>query len=219
MTGDTTGDTTGDRVSEQAPPIRLVLAEDQAMVLGAFAQLLGLEPDLDVVATATDGAGALAAVRTHDPDVLVTDIEMPGLSGLDVAAELRRERARTRTMIVTTFARSGYLRRALDSGVSGYVLKDAPIDQLVDTVRRVHAGERVVDPALAVAAWGGSDPVTDRERDVLRLAADGLPNSEIAARLYLAEGTVRNYLSTAITKLGVRNRIEAARVARDRGWL
>jgi two-component system response regulator DesR len=199
--------------------IRLVLAEDQAMVLGAFAQLLALEPDLDVVATATDGARALAAVAEHDPDVLVTDVEMPGLGGLDVAAELHRRGTRTRIVVVTTFARSGYLRRALESGVAGYVLKDAPIDQLVDTVRRVHAGERVVDPALAVAAWDGADPMTDRERGVLRLAADGLPNSEIASRLHLAEGTVRNYLSTAITKLGVRNRIEAARVARDRGWL
>ncbi len=197
--------------------IRLVLAEDQAMVLGAFAQLLALEPDLEVVATAVDGPAALAAVREHDPDVLVTDVEMPGMTGLDVAAALQGERPRV--VIVTTFARSGYLRRALESGVSGYVLKDAPIDQLVDTVRRVHAGQRVVDPALAVAAWDGADPLTDRERDVLRLAADGLPNGEIATSLFLAEGTVRNYLSTAISKLGVRNRIEAAHAARDRGWL
>ena len=199
--------------------IRLVLAEDQAMVLGAFAQLLALEPDLDVVATAADGPAALAAVREHDPDVLVTDVEMPGMSGLDVAAQLRRDGARTRLVIVTTFARSGYLRRALESGVAGYVLKDAPVDQLVETVRQVHAGLRVVDPALAVAAWDGADPMTDRERDVLRLAADGLPNTDIARRLHLAEGTVRNYLSTVITKLGVRNRIEAANTARDRGWL
>lgn len=199
--------------------IRLVLAEDQGMVLGAFAQLLALEPDLEVVATAVDGPTALAAVREHDPDVLVTDVEMPGMSGLDVAAQLRRDGARTRLVIVTTFARSGYLRRALESGVSGYVLKDAPVDQLVDTVRQVHAGRRVIDPALAVAAWDGADPMTDRERDVLRLAADGLPNTDIAARLHLAEGTVRNYLSTVITKLGVRNRIEAANTARDRGWL
>jgi two-component system response regulator DesR len=199
--------------------ISLVLAEDQAMVLGAFARLLGLEPDLDVVAIAEDGPAALAAVLENDPDVLVTDVEMPGMSGLDVAAALRRDGARTRIVIVTTFGRSGYLRRAMDSGVSGYVLKDAPIDQLVDVVRRVHAGERVVDPQLAMAAWDAGDPMTDRERDVLRLAADGLPNGDIAIRLHLAEGTVRNYLSTAITKLGVRNRIEAARVARDRGWL
>ncbi|WP_214405326.1 response regulator transcription factor [Pseudonocardia lacus] len=199
--------------------IRVVLAEDQGMVLGAFAALLRLEPDLDVVATATDGPKALAAVLEHDPDVLVTDVEMPGMSGLDVAAALRRDGNRARVVIVTTFGRSGYLRRALDSGVAGYVLKDAPIDQLVGVVRRVHAGERVVDPQLAMAAWDAADPMTDRERDVLRLAADGLPNGEIAARLHLAEGTVRNYLSTAITKLGVRNRIEAARMARDRGWL
>jgi two-component system response regulator DesR len=199
--------------------ISVVLAEDQGMVLGAFAALLRLEPDLEVVATATDGHAALAAVLEHAPDVLVTDVEMPGMTGLDVAAALRRDGPATRIVIVTTFARSGYLRRAMDSGVSGYVLKDAPIDQLVDVVRRVHAGERVVDPQLAMAAWDAADPMTDRERDVLRLAADGLPNGDIAARLHLAEGTVRNYLSTAISKLGVRNRIEAARLARDRGWL
>jgi two-component system response regulator DesR len=199
--------------------ISVVLAEDQAMVLGAFARLLGLEPDLDVVATAVDGHEALAAVLEHEPDVLVTDVEMPGMTGLDVAAALRRTDTPTRIVIVTTFGRSGYLRRALDSGVSAYVLKDAPIDQLVDVVRRVHAGERVVDPQLAMAAWDAADPMTDRERDVLRLAADGLPNGDIAVRLHLAEGTVRNYLSTAISKLGVRNRIEAARLARDRGWL
>jgi two-component system response regulator DesR len=199
--------------------ISVVLAEDQGMVLGAFAALLRLEPDLEVVATATDGHAALAAVLEHRPDVLVTDVEMPGMTGLDVAAALRRDGPPTRIVIVTTFGRSGYLRRAMDSGVSGYVLKDAPIDQLVDVVRRVHAGERVVDPQLAMAAWDAADPMTDRERDVLRLAADGLPNGDIAARLHLAEGTVRNYLSTAISKLGVRNRIEAARLARDRGWL
>lgn len=199
--------------------IRIVLAEDQAMVLGAFARLLGLEPDLDVVATASDGVEALAAVREHQPDVLVTDVEMPGATGLDVAATLRDAGSGTRVLIVTTFGRSGYLRRAMEAGVAGYVLKDAPIDQLVDTVRRVHAGQRVIDPALAVAAWDPADPMTDRERDVLRLAETGLPNSEIAARLHLAEGTVRNYLSTTLAKLGVRNRTEAARLARDRGWL
>ncbi len=199
--------------------ISVVLAEDQAMVLGAFARLLGLEPDLEVVATAADGHAALAAVLDHEPDVLVTDVEMPGMTGLDVAAALRGNAAATRVVIVTTFGRSGYLRRAMETGVAAYVLKDAPIDQLVDVVRRVHAGERVIDPTLAMAAWDAADPMTDRERDVLRLAADGLPNGDIAARLHLAEGTVRNYLSTAITKLGVRNRIEAARLARDRGWL
>ena len=196
------------------PPIRLVLAEDQAMVLGAFARLLGLEADLEVVATAADGPSALAAVRRLDPDVLLTDVEMPGASGLDVAAALTG--SRTRVVVVTTFARSGYLRRALDAGAAGYVLKDAPIDELADAVRRVHAGERVFDPHLCAP---DDDPLTLRERDVLRLGGDGLPNAEIATRLHLAEGTVRNYLSTAMTKLGARNRTEAAKVARERGWL
>jgi two-component system, NarL family, response regulator DesR len=199
--------------------IRTVLAEDQAMVLGGFASLLALEPDIEVVATAADGDEALAAAMAHQPDVLLTDIEMPGRSGLDVAAELARRGARTRVVIVTTFARSGYLRRALDAGVAGYVLKDAPVEQLVDTLRRVHGGQRVIAPELAVAAWDGDDPLTDREREVLRKAADGSPNAEIAARLHLAEGTVRNYLSSAIAKLGARNRTEAAATARERGWL
>jgi len=199
--------------------IRTVLAEDQGMVLGAFASLLALEPDIEVVATAADGDEALAAAINYQPDVLLTDIEMPRRSGLDVAAELARRRAPTRVVIVTTFARSGYLRRALDAGVAGYVLKDAPVEQLVDTLRRVHRGLRVIAPELAVAAWDGDDPLTERERDVLRNAADGSPNAEIAARLLLAEGTVRNYLSSAIAKLGARNRIEAAATARERGWL
>jgi two-component system response regulator DesR len=189
------------------------------MVRGAFAQLLDLEVDISVVATASDGTEALAAVREHRPDVLLTDIEMPGLTGLELAAQLAGEPGAPRIVVVTTFARSGYLRRALDHGVAGYVLKDAPIDRLADTVRRVHAGGRVIDPALAVTAWEGSDPMTDRERAVLRLAGDGLPNAEIATRLHLAEGTVRNYLSTVIAKLGVRNRVEAARMAGERGWL
>ena len=199
--------------------IAVVLAEDQAMVRGAFAALLALEPDIDVVATASDGPEALAAVGAHDPDVLLTDVEMPGASGLDVAAELHRHGARTRVVVVTTFARSGYLRRALDSDVAGYVLKDAPVEHLADVVRRVRAGERVVDPALAVAAWDGADPLTERERAVLALAGDGRPSAEVAEELHLAEGTVRNYLSTAMTKLGARNRGEAARIARERGWL
>lgn len=199
--------------------LRVVLAEDQSMVRGAFASLLDLEPDIDVVATAADGTAALAAVREHRPDVLLTDIEMPGMTGLDVAAELRRAGETTRVLIVTTFARSGYLRRALDAGVAGYVLKDAPVDDLVAALRTVAGGGRVIAPELAVAAWDAADPLTDRERDVLRLAADGEPNARIAATLHLAEGTVRNYLSSAITKLGARNRTEAAARARDRGWL
>lgn len=199
--------------------IRVVLAEDQAMVLGAFASLLALEPDIDVVATARDGESALSAVEQHQPDVLLTDIEMPGMSGLDVAAELHRRGSSTRVLIVTTFGRAGYLRRALDAGVVGYVLKDAPIGDLVEGLRRVSAGERVIDPELAMVVWDGYDPLTERERDVLRLAGEGLPNADIAARLHLAEGTVRNYLSTAMAKTGARNRTEAVVIARDRGWL
>ena len=158
-------------------------------------------------------------MKDYQPDVLLTDIEMPGRTGLDVAVELARRGAPTRVVIVTTFARSGYLRRALDAGVAGYVLKDRPVEQLVDTLRRVHSGQRVIAPELAVAAWDGDDPLTNRERDVLRNAADGSPNAEIAADLHLAEGTVRNYLSSAIAKLGARNRTEAAATARERGWL
>jgi two-component system response regulator DesR len=199
--------------------IRVVLAEDQSMVLGAFASLLDLQPDITVVATATDGDAALAAVREHRPDVLVTDIEMPGRTGLDLAAELKRLGDPTRVLIVTTFARSGYLRRAIDAGVAGYVLKDAPIGELAGALRRVHAGERVVAPELAVAAWDAADPLTDRERELLRAVADGASNAQIAADLFLAEGTVRNYLSSAMTKLGARNRTEAAKTAQARGWL
>ncbi|NUR09500.1 MAG: response regulator transcription factor [Nocardioidaceae bacterium] len=199
--------------------IRVVLAEDQGMVLGAFASLLDLQADITVVATATDGDDALAAVREHRPDVLVTDIEMPGRTGLDLAVELNRLGDPTRVLIVTTFARSGYLRRAVDAGVAGYVLKDAPIGELAAALRRVHAGERVVSPELAVAAWDAADPLTERERELLRAVAEGAGSAEIAARLCLAEGTVRNYLSSAMAKLGARNRTEAARVARTRGWL
>ncbi|HEY2694938.1 MAG TPA: response regulator transcription factor [Pseudonocardiaceae bacterium] len=199
--------------------IRVVLAEDQGMVLGAFASLLDLQPDITIVATATNGDDALAAVREHRPDVLVTDIEMPGRTGLDLAAELHNLGDPTRVLIVTTFARSGYLRRAVDAGVAGYVLKDAPIGELATALRRVHAGERVVAPELAVAAWDAADPLTDRERELLRAVVEGASNAEIAARLFLAEGTVRNYLSSAMAKLGARNRTEAAKTAQSRGWL
>ncbi len=201
------------------PNITVVLAEDQGMVLDAFASLLGLQPGIEVVATATDGDAALTAVREHDPDVLLTDIEMPGRTGLDLAADVRRLGLRARVLIVTTFARGGYLRRALESGVSGYVLKDAPISELVDALRRVHGGEHVVTPALALAAWDQANPLTERERQLLAAVADGSTNATIATALHLAEGTVRNYLSTAMAKLAARNRTEAAQTARERGWL
>ena len=199
--------------------IRLVLAEDQTMVRSAFATLLGFEEDLEVVGTAPDGPTALELVAGQQPDILLTDIEMPHLSGLDVAARLKADSSATRVVIVTTFARGGYLRRALDAGVHGYVLKDAPVEELAEVIRQVHAGSRVIDPQLAAEAWGSSDPLTDREREVLRLAEQGLPNVRIAARLHLAEGTVRNYLSTAMAKLGAENRSRAAYIAREHGWL
>lgn len=199
--------------------IRVLIAEDQAMVLGALAALLEIEDDITVVAQARDGKRALALAHEHRPDVVLTDIEMPILSGLDLAAELKYVGHPARVIILTTFARPGYLRRALDAGASGYLLKDSPSDKLAEAIRRVHAGGRAIDPELAVEAWTEEDPLSERERQVLRLAADGRSGAEIAEALRLSEGTVRNYLSEAISKLGARNRIEAARIARARGWL
>ena len=199
--------------------IRIVIAEDQGMVLGALAALLELEGDLTVVAQARDGAEALTLVREYQPDVLLTDIEMPKMTGLELAAAVRRDSPQTRVIILTTFARAGYLRRALDAGVAGYLLKDAPASELAAAVRRVHAGGRAVDPELAAEAWGEPDPLTERERACLRLAGQGQTGPEIATTLGLSEGTVRNYLSEAIGKLGAGNRVEAARLARDKGWL
>jgi two-component system response regulator DesR len=199
--------------------IRVVIAEDQAMVLGALATLLDIEPDLEVVGRATNGAMALDLVTSTGADVLVTDIEMPELTGIDLARKVREARPATRVVILTTFARPGYLRRALDAGAAAYLLKDAPSDRLADAIRRVHAGLRVIDPTLAADAWSDADPLTDRERQVLRLAAEGLSSAHIAATLSLSEGTVRNYLSEAISKLGAQNRVEAANLARAKGWL
>ena len=199
--------------------IRVLLAEDQALVLGALSALLSLEDDLDVVGTASDGEAALERVRELRPDVLVTDIEMPRLTGLDLAAKVRAELPGVKVIIVTTFGRAGYLRRALDVGAKGYLLKDAPASELADAIRRVHVGGRAVDPTLAAEAWGESDPLTERERQVLREAEGGKSTAAIAAALGLSEGTVRNYLSEAISKLGAENRVEAARQARDKGWL
>lgn len=199
--------------------IRLVLAEDQAMVRGALAALLRLETDLDVVAEAGDGESAWNLVRERQPDLLVTDIEMPNLTGLDLALKVQEAGFATRVVILTTFARAGYLRRALDAGVRGYLLKDAPSAQLAQALRQVHAGGRAIDPQLAVAAWGEDDPLTERERQVLRLAGEGVKSADIAERLHLSQGTVRNYLSEAIGKLGAENRIEAYRAARAKGWL
>ncbi len=199
--------------------IRIVLAEDQALVRGALSALLSLESDLEVVGTAPDGEAAWREVQRLKPDVLVTDIEMPGMSGLELAQRIQRHALPIKVVIVTTFGRAGFLRRALDAGVSGYLLKDAPAEDLAEALRKVHRGGRAIDPQLAIDAWSEADPLNDRERQVLRLAGDGMSASEIAAQLNLSSGTVRNYLSEAIGKLGVGNRIEAYRLARQKGWL
>lgn len=199
--------------------ISVIIAEDQAMVLGALATLLEIEGDITVLARAKNGAEALHSVLAQKPDIFLTDIEMPEMSGLDVAAELKRRRFPTKVIILTTFARAGYLRRALEAGATGYLLKDMAAEKLAEAVRRVQSGLRVIDPELAAEAWVEPDPLTDRERQVLRLAGDGMASFDIAAKLSLSEGTVRNYLSEAISKLGAANRVEAARIARTKGWL
>ncbi|KOG56802.1 MerR family transcriptional regulator [Streptomyces griseoflavus] len=205
---------------QPARKVRLLLAEDQSMVREALAALLGLEPDLEVVAQAARGDEVVAAAREQPADVALLDIEMPGISGLDAAALLRAEFPKMKVVILTTFGRPGYLRRAMECGADAFLVKDAPAAQLADAVRRVLRGERVIDPVLAAAALAdGANPLTDRECDVLRAAADGSTNAEIAAALQLSQGTVRNYLSTAIQKTGARNRAEAVRTAGDKGWL
>jgi two-component system response regulator DesR len=199
--------------------IRILLAEDQAMVRGALSALLGLEPDIEVLGAAADGESAWRELQRLQPDVLVTDIEMPGLTGLELAQRIQRLGLPTKVVIVTTFARAGFLRRALEAGVTGYLLKDAPADHLAAALRQVHRGGRAIDPQLAADAWSEADPLNDRERQVLRLAGEGHSAGDIAAQLRLSAGTVRNYLSEAIGKLGVGNRIEAYRLARQKGWL
>jgi two-component system response regulator DesR len=205
--------------------IRVLLAEDQTMLRGALAALLELEPDISVIANAPNGREALRLARQHSPDIVITDIEMPEMTGLELAAALKESTPAPgtkppRIIILTTFARAGYLRRALDAGARGYLLKDSPASELAEAIRRVHAGLRAVDPALAAEAWSAEDdPLTDRERQILQRAGDGRTSADIAAELHLSEGTVRNYLSEAIAKLGAANRVDAARIARSRGWL
>ena len=200
--------------------IRILIAEDQALVRGALGALLGLEPDFDVVGLAADGRQALALCEQVAPDIVLTDIEMPQMTGLELAVALAEQGAPGRVVIVTTFGRSGYLRRALAAGVRGYLLKDAPADTLADAIRNVHGGGRAIAPELALELWGGGqDPLSERERQVLRLAGEGRSSADIARQVHLSEGTVRNYLSEAISKLGAGNRVEAYRLARDAGWL
>ena len=201
-------------------PIRVLLAEDQTMLRGALAALLELEPDITVIAQAANGHEALKLARDLSPDVLVTDIEMPQKTGLELAADLNLANSKARVIILTTFARPGYLRRALEAGARGYLLKERPASELAEAIRRVHTGLRAIDPALAAEAWTADpDPLSDRERQILQRAGDGRSSAEIAAELRLSEGTVRNYLSEAIAKLGAANRTDAARIARTRGWL
>lgn len=200
--------------------IRVVLAEDQSMLRGALAALLSIEPDIEVLGSLADGEQAFHAVGRQRPDVLVTDIEMPKMSGLELTARVKELYPQTRVLILTTFARPGYLRRALEAGASGYLLKDRPSEELADAVRSVSRGIRTVDPQLASEIWNAEeDPLTDRERLILRRAGDGETTAELARSLRLTEGTVRNYLSEAISKLGASNRFAAARIARDKGWL
>lgn len=200
--------------------IRLLLADDQDLVRGALAALLELEPDLEVVAQTGRGDEVVALALEGAVDVALLDIEMPGMTGIDAAAALREAAPEVRALIVTTFGRPGYLRRAMDAGAAGFVVKDAPAERLAEAVRRVHAGGRVIDPQLAAESLSiGESPLTDREREVLRESADGASVREVARRLHLSEGTVRNHLSAAIGKTGARNRVEAARLAAGNGWL
>ncbi|MFZ6779931.1 response regulator transcription factor [Undibacterium sp. Ji83W] len=200
--------------------IRIIIAEDQALVSGALAALLGLEDDLQVIALAKNGQEALAMCEEKLPDILVTDIEMPIMSGLELAAAIAEKKLTSKVIVLTTFARSGYLRRAMASGVRGYMLKDAPADTLAAAIRTVHGGGRAIAPELAMESWGGEqDPLSERERQVLRLAGTGSSSAEIAKLMHLSEGTVRNYLSEAISKLQAKNRVDAYRLARDQGWL
>ena len=199
--------------------IKIIIAEDQSLLRGAIATLLSLEDDIEVLAQAANGIEALELVEQHQPDVLLTDIEMPLASGIEVAARLNALNSETKVMIVTTFARPGYLERARAAGVLGYVLKDAPSESLADSLRKVFDGQLVIEKGLAEAAWASPDPLSDRERQILILAEEGKTNKEIAKTLHLSAGTVRNYLAEATQKLGANNRIEASKIARDNGWL
>ena len=200
--------------------IRILIAEDQAMVRGALASLLGLESDLEVVAEVARGDEVLAAVRATAPDVALLDIEMPGESGLEVCEQLSAALPALRVLILTTFGRPGYLSRAMQSGAAGFLLKDAPAAQLADAIRRAVAGERIVDPGLAVAALRqGANPLTSREREVLAMARQQGTVAQLAASLHLSHGTARNHLSAIMRKLGASSRIEAIRIAEEEGWL
>lgn len=198
--------------------MKILLAEDQSMVRGALAALLSMENGFEIT-QAEDGDRAWLLMKQHSYDILLTDIEMPGRSGLELAQWVLQQKSPTKTIIITTFGRSGYIRRAIDMGVSGFLLKDAPSEQLIQAIYKVMEGKRVIDGELAMMALGESDPLNDKERRALRLAAEGKTTAEIATVLCLSEGTVRNYLSEAIAKLHAANRVDAARIARQKGWI
>lgn len=200
--------------------IRLLIADDQALVRGALGALLELEPDLTVVGMAADGAEAVRLAEELRPDVCLMDIQMPGMDGLEATRRIRQASEGTRVLVVTTFARPGYLRSALDAGASGFIVKDTPAEELAEAVRRVRSGLRVLDPVLAAdSLFDGANPLSDREREVLRLAADGRSAAAIASEVFLSAGTVRNHLSAAIGKTGAANRAQAVRIAQDKGWI
>ena len=200
--------------------IRLLIADDQALVRGALGALLELEPDLTVVGMAADGAEAVRIAEELRPDVCLMDIQMPGMDGVEATRRIRQASEGTRVLVVTTFARPGYLRSALDAGASGFIVKDTPAEELAEAVRRVRSGLRVLDPVLAAdSLFDGANPLSDREREVLRLAADGRSAAAIASEVFLSAGTVRNHLSAAIGKTGAANRAQAVRIAQDKGWI
>ncbi|WP_111977232.1 response regulator transcription factor [Algibacillus agarilyticus] len=202
--------------------INILLAEDQTMLLNALATILDLEDNINVVASCANGKQALSFIQENPAlkiDIVLTDIEMPDMTGLDLAHHLHQDNFAGKIIILTTFARSGYLRRAMDSGVTGYLLKDSPSQELINAIAKVHQGERVIAPELMVNAWMEQDPLSEKERQALRLAKDGLSTDDIAQKLFLSSGTVRNYLSSAANKLNAKNRVEAARIAHQNGWL
>lgn len=199
--------------------IKILIAEDQSMVLGALSALLDMEEDFEVIDKAINGKDALIKSQQQPIDIILTDIEMPGMTGIELAQELQKINHPSKVMILTTFARGGYLRRAMAAGVKGYLLKDAPSDSLADAVRKIHAGKIIVAPELVTQAWADNDPLSENERKVLRFSLEGHSTKEIADLIFLSAGTVRNYLSEATSKLGAKNRIEAARIAKQKGWL
>lgn len=199
--------------------IKVVIVEDQALVRGAISALLGLDPHIEVVAEAQDGVQGLEALRMHQADIVLSDIEMPNMTGLELAQAVSEQYPACKVVIMTTFSRAGYIRRAMNIGVKGFVLKEAPSEYLVNTLKKVMQGQKVIDPELAMSALEDNDPLTDKERKALRLAGEGLKTADIAAKLFLSEGTIRNYLSEAIAKLNATNRVDAARIAKQKGWL